>query len=268
MATVHATTAEQFLTAVAVADNIIEIDNDIDFNGIASYPAMYCAEINGNGHSFYNVQATDRTSIFRFNQFCTITNLAFKNTLQTDFGSFIWGSHNGQVIVTKCTFSGYYGLLASGYVTFDKCGVNAQRFLGRLVEDSGGAHPELNDCYIHSDLYGSISDGMIVGWSGVPLQVDNCYFSGTVANTPNNANLFCITNTSKNNVFNVDVTANNAVSIRYVYGGSADAANISLCNSDKIGSNITVTYGNVTPLTDAQLKTPADVRATGFPLIG
>lgn len=268
MATVHVTTAQQFLTAVAVAGNIIEVDNDLDFNGIASYPAMYCAEINGNGHSFYNVQSTDRTDIFRYNQACTITNLAFKNTLQTDFGSFIWGSNSGRVVVTKCTFSGYYGLLASGNVTFDKCGINAQRFLGRVVEDSSNQLPSLNDCYIHADLYGSIPDGMVIGWSGVPLQIDNCYFSGLVANVPNNAKLFCIKNTSKNNVFNVDVTANNAVSIDYVYRGSADVANISLCNSDKIASNISVTYGNVTPLTDAQLKNPADVRATGFPLIG
>lgn len=268
MTTVHVTTAEQFLTAVAVADNVIEIDNDIDFNSIATYPAMYCAEINGNGHSFYNVQSTNRTNIFRYNQACTITNLAFKNTLQTDFGSFIWGSNNGRVVVSKCTFSGYYGLLASGNVTFDKCGVNVQRFLGRVLEDSGNYRPSLNDCYIHADLYGSIPDGMVIGWSGVPLQIDNCYFSGLVANVPNNAKLFCITNTSKNNVFNVDVTAGDAVSIDYVNGGSADVANISLCNSDKIASNISVTYGNVTHLTDAQLKNPADVRATGFPLIG
>lgn len=268
MATVHVTTAEQFLTAVAVADNIIEIDNDIDFNGIASYPAMYCAEINGNGHSFYNMQCNNRTDILRFNRPCTMSNLAFKNTLHTDFGSFIWGANQGHVNVSKCTFSGYYGLLASGNVTFDKCGVNAQRFLGRLVEDSGGKAPELIDCYIHADLYGSISDGMIVGWSGVPLQIDNCYFSGLVASVPNNAILFSITDTSKNNVFNIDVTANDAVSISYVHRGSAGVANISLCNSDKIGSNISVTYGNVTPLTDAQLKNPADVRATGFPLIG
>lgn len=268
MATVHVTTAEQFLTAVAVADNIIEIDNDLDFNAVTTYPAMYCAEINGNGHSFYNMQCNNRKTILAFNNACNITNLAFKNTLQTDFGSFIWGSNKGRVVVSKCTFSGYYGLLASGNVTFDKCGVNAQRFLGRVVEDSGDHKPSLNECYIHADLYGSISDGMVIGWSGVPLQIDNCYFSGLVASVPNNAILFSITGTSKNNVFNIDVTAGDVVSIRYVHRGSADVANISLCNSDKIGSNISVTYGNVTPLTDAQLKNPADVRATGFPLIG
>lgn len=268
MGTVHVTTAEQFLTAVTVVDNIIEIDNDLDFNAVTTYPTINCAEINGNGHSFYNMQCNNRNTILGFNAACKMSNIAFKNTLHTDFGAFIRGSGNGRVNVTKCTFSGRYGLLGTGNVTFDKCGVNALRFLGRVVEDSGNRYPSLNDCYIHADLYGSISDGMVIGWSGVPLQIDNCYFSGLVANVPNNANLFCISDTSKNNVFNVDVTANDAVSIRYVYRGSADVANISLCNSDKIARNLSVTYGNVTPLTDAQLKTPADVIATGFPLIG
>lgn len=267
MATVHVTTAEQFITALAVTSNIVEIDNDIDFNGIDTHPTIYCAVINGNGHSFYNIQSTNTTNILRFNRECTVTNLAFKNTLQTLDAAFA-SSRDYRVTFSKCTFSGYYGRLASGYVTFDKCGVNIQRCIGRLVGDTNGYVPELINCYIHCDLYSNTTNGAIVGTSTYRGTVINSYFSGNVANLSNGAILFNLSSSAKNNVFNVTVTSNTNISISYVYGGNSDSANISLCNSDKIGSNISVTYGYVTPLTDTQLKTPADVRATGFPLIG
>lgn len=268
MATVHVTTAQQLKTAVAVAGNIVEIDNDIDFNAIDAHITIYCSEINGNGHSIYNMQSTDTNNILIFNKSCKVTNIDFKNTLQTANASFIWASSDARTIVTKCTFSGYYGRLGSGRVTFDKCGINVQRCLGRLVEDSNEYVPELINCYIHCDLYSNTSNGAIIGTSRYNGTVVNSYFSGNVANLANNATIFNISSGSKNNVFNVTVSATKSISIRYVYGGTPDTDKISLCNSSKIGSNISVTYGYVTPLTDTQLKTPADVRATGFPLIG
>ena len=268
MATVHVTTAQQFLTAVAVEGNIIEIDNDLDFNGIDAHATIYCTEINGNGHSIYNIQSTDTTHILRFNRACRVTNIDFKNTLQTAKASFIWAGSRAGTTVTKCTFSGYYGGLGIGRVTFDKCGVNIQRCIGRLVEDSNEYVPDLLDCYIHCDLYSNTINGAIVGTTRYTSHVNNCYFSGNVANLSNNAIVFCLTSNSKNNVFNVDITSDSNIAINYVNGGSGDSANVSICNSDKISSNITVTYGYVTPMTDTQLKTPADVRATGFPLIG
>ena len=268
MATVHVTTAQQFLTAVAVEGNIVEIDNDIDFNAIDAHVAIYCRDINGNGHSIYNIQSTDTTNILRFNKPCSVTNINFKNTLQTANASFIWASSRAGTFVTKCTFSGYYGRLGSGRVTFDKCGINIQRCLGRLVEDSNDYVPELINCYIHCDLYSNTSNGAIVGTAINSGNVVNSYFSGNVANLPNNATIFNLSSGSANNVFNLTLSATNSISIRYVYGGTSDTDKISLRNSSKIGSNISVTYGNVTHLTDAQLKNPADVRATGFPLIG
>lgn len=267
MATVHVTTAQQFLTAVTVADNIIEIDNDLDFNGIDAHVSIYCAEINGNGHSIYNIQSTNTTNIMIFNRACTVTNIDFKNTLQTANAAFV-SSRNYLITFSKCTFSGYYGRLGSGWITFDKCGVNIQRCIGRLVEDSNEYVPELLNCYIHCDLYSNTLSGAIVGTSRYTGNVVNSYFSGNVANLANNAIVFNLSSNSRNNVFNIDITSDSNIAIRYVYGGSYDTANVSLCNSDKISSNINVTYGYVTPLTDAQLKTPADVRATGFPLIG
>lgn len=268
MATVHVTTAEQFLTAVAVEGNIVEIDSDIDFNAIDAHTTIQCSEINGNGHSIYNIQSTDTNDILNFNSSCTVTNIDFKNTLQTANASFIWGSKNANTIVTKCTFSGYYGRLGSGRVTFNKCGINIQRCLGRLVQDSQSYVPELIDCYIHCDLYSKTTNGAIVGTAVNRGTVVNSYFSGNVANLADGAIIFNLSSSSKNNVFNVTISTTNSVSITYVYGGNSAAENISLCNSSKIGSNISVTYGYVTPLTDTQLKTPADVRATGFPLIG
>lgn len=268
MATVHVTTAQQFLTAVSVEGNIVEIDNDIDFNAIDAHITIYCSEINGNGHSIYNIQSTDTTNILRFNRSCNVTNIDFKNTLQTANASFIWAGSSARTIVTKCTFSGYYGRLGSGRVTFDKCGINIQRCLGRLVEDSSDYVPELINCYIHCDLYSNTGNGAIVGTAAYRGSVVNSYFSGNVANLANGATIFNLSSGSKNNVFNVTVSATNSISVKYVYGGTSDTDKISLCNSSKIGSNISVTYGNVTPLTDTQLKTPADVIATGFPLIG
>lgn len=268
MATVHVTTAQQFLTAVAVEGNIVEIDNDIDFNAIDAHIVIYCSEINGNGHSIYNIQSTNSTYILRFNRSCNVTNIDFKNTLQTANASFIWADSRAGTIVTKCTFSGYYGTLGSGRVRFDKCGINIQRCLGRLVEVSNEYVPELINCYIHCDLYSNTVNGAIVGTSRYTGTVVNSYFSGNVANLANNSTIFNLSGGSKNNVFNVTISATNSISIIYVYGGNGDAEHISLCNSSKIGSNISVTYGYVTPLTDTQLKTPADVIATGFPLIG
>ena len=267
MATVHVTTAQQFLTAVAVGGNIVEIDSDIDFNGIDAHVSIYCTEINGNGHSIYNIQSTNTTNIMIFNRACTVTNIDFKNTLQTANAAFV-SSRDSLITFSKCTFSGYYGRLASGRVTFDKCGVNIQRCIGRLVEDSNEYVPQLINCYIHCDLYSNTSNGAIVGTAIRNGTVVNSYFSGNVANLANGATIFNLSSSSKNNVFNIDITSDSNIAISYVYGGSSDIANVSICNSDKISSNITVTYGYVTPMTDAQLKTPADVRATGFPLIG
>lgn len=259
MATVHVTTADQFLTAVAVEDDTIIIDNDLDFNGITVVATVFCAEIDGGGHSLYNIQSTTTDTPIFFNRACNMHNVAFVNVLQTQTAGFLNSVSYG-ITVERCTFTGYFGRIGGGNITFSKCGINASRLLGNVVAANATYVPRLYDCYIHADRY----SGTIAGSAANRVVMQNCYFSGLVANPRNGAVMFNTSN-MQNCVFNVDITASESCTITMV--DSVGAIGVSLCNSDKIGSNITCTYG-VTPLTDTQLKTPADVRATGFPLIG
>lgn len=259
MATVHVTTADQFLTAVTVEGDTIIIDNDLDFNGITVNATIYCNEIDGGGHNLYNIQSTTTDSPIFFVRACNMHNVAFVNVLQTQTAGFLNCLGDGAT-VDRCTFSGYFGRVAGGNITLSKCGINASRFLGNVVAANSTYVPKLYDCYIHADRY----SGTIAGSAANRVEMQNCYFSGLVANPNNNAVMFNTRN-MQNCVFNVDITASESRTITLV--DAVNAIGVSLCNSDKISSNITCTYG-VTPLTDAQLKTPADVRATGFPLIG
>lgn len=259
MATVHVTTAEQFLTAVAVEGDTIIIDNDLDFNGLTVRATVSCTEIDGGGHSLYNIQSTTTDTPLFFNRACTMHNVAFVNVLQTQVSGFL-NCLSPEVTVDRCTFTGYFGRIAGGNITLTKCGINVSRLLGNVVAANGSYVPKLYDCYIHADRY----SGAIAGSGANRVEMQNCYFSGLVANPNNNAVMFNTRN-MQNCVFNVDITASESRTITLV--NAVDAIGVSLCNSDKISSNITCTYG-VTPLTDTQLKTPADVSATGFPLIG
>lgn len=259
MATVHVTTAQQFLSAVANEGDTIIIDNDLDFNGLTARAAVYCTEIDGGGHSLYNIQSTTTDTPIFFNRACNMHNVAFVNVLQTQTTGFLNCLRYG-VTVDRCTFTGYFGRIGGGNITFTKCGINVSRLLGNVVAANASYVPELYDCYIHADRY----SGTIAGSAANPVIMQNCYFSGLVSNPNNNAVMFNTSN-MQNCVFNVDITASENRTITLV--NAVDAIDVSLCNSDKISSNINCTYG-VTPLTDAQLKTPADVRATGFPLIG
>lgn len=259
MATVHVTTAEQFITAVAVEGDTIIIDNDLDFNGITVNVATKCAEIDGGGHSLYNIQSTTTNTPIFFERVCYMHNVAFVNVLQTQTAGFLNALTEGGT-VERCTFTGYFGRIGGGNITFSKCGINASRLLGNVVAANSTYVPKLYDCYIHADRY----SGTIAGSGANRVEMQNCYFSGLVSNPNNNAVMFNTRN-MQNCVFNVDITASESRTITLV--DAVAAIGVSLCNSSKISSNITCTYG-VTPLTDAQLKTPADVRATGFPLIG
>lgn len=259
MATVHVTTADQFITAVAVEGDTIIIDNDLDFNGLTVRVTVSCTEIDGAGHNLYNIQSTTTDPPIFFIRDCNMHNVAFVNVLQTQTAGFL-NCLGVNVTVERCTFTGYFGRVAGGNITLSKCGINVSRLLGNVVAANGSYVPKLYDCYIHADRY----SGTIAGSGVNRVEMQNCYFSGLVSNPNNNAVMFNTRN-MQNCVFNVDITASESRTITLV--NAVDAIGVSLCNSDKISSNITCTYG-VTPLTDTQLKTPADVRATGFPLIG
>lgn len=257
MAVVHVTNFTDFLTAVTVAGDIVVLDNDIDGNAqeITSTVAIACAEIDGAGHTIYNVQCTRDIYPFRFDAACTVHNCNWQNVLQT-LGTALYENTNKSRLITisNCAYQGLFTGVCRGNFNFIECAFVLQRCTNYAFSYyASGVTLLLEHCYFKCDNISS---------SGVykSTRARGCYFEGTLNNPSNNALIF--DGYGDNSVYNIYVKSANPVTV--YYGSAEDTPCI--YNADRVDSTVTVTRPFIA-LTDEQMHSAAEIAAVGFDII-
>lgn len=259
MAVVHVSTFTDFLTAIAVSGDIVILDTDLDANAqeITDTVIINCAEIDGAGHTIYNVQCTRDIYVFRFSNVCNLHHCNIQNVLQTAGAALFACSRSDDIVITisNCILQGIFTGICRGQFYFLQCAFILQR-TGALAFSyyyDSRTNLKLDKCYFKCD---NINQNGIcrVG------RIIDCYFEGTINNPVANAYIFDVSGT--NSVLNIFIKASNAVTV--FYGGSM----VSPCiyNADRVDSTITLRY-EYTPLTDAQMHSASEIAATGFDII-
>lgn len=257
MAVVHVSTFTDFLTAIAVSGDIVILDTDLDANAneITATVTVNCAEIDGAGHTIYNVQCGRDIGVFRFNAVCNLHNCNFLNVLQTAGAGFLQNTNNSNLItVNNCIFQGIFTIVSQGNFYLLRCGFVLQRTAYfAFTYYYSGVTPVLELCYFKCDNINA--NGVYHGCRAV-----SCYFEGTLNNPNNNALIF--DGTGDNSVYNIYVKSANPVSVYY---GSTQSTPC-IYNADRVDSTVTVNRPFI-PLTDAQMHSAAEIAATGFSII-
>lgn len=257
MAVVHVTTFTDFLTAVSVADDIVILDNDLDGNSqeITNTVAIACAEIDGAGHTIYNVQCTRDIYPFRFDAECNVHNCNWQNVLQTAGAALYQNTDRNRLITfSNCVYQGLFTGICRGNFSFIQCAFILQRNTGYAFSYYySGVTLYLEHCYFKSDNISS--DGVYRS-----TRARGCYFEGTLNNPNSNALIF--DGYGDNSVYNIYVKSANAVSV--FYGSEQDTPCI--YNADRVDDTITVNRPFI-PLTDEQMHSAAEIAAVGFDII-
>lgn len=287
MATIRVSDFTSFINAVTTADADVIIDNDLDANGwTARRTDWSCKSVNGGGHAIRNIQATfsDGYSPFRLTRGdgCTISNVKFLNlvlTPGTPWGlSFIYGASNSNHI-KNCEFQGLMQcqrLIDGGFYEITQCTFSQKAgSYGRLLEirpDLDTPNDVISECYFDLNATtGEYFTSSIITFSTSlnTAKVSNCYFKGYLK-VPTNDTI-TINGVIHNCVINVDFTADSNVNTFKIGNTSINLNGVSLYNTTKIASNLTVaSQDDLVGLSDPELKYPGGLTAippTGFPLI-
>lgn len=257
MAVVHVSTFTDFLTAIAVSGDIVILDTDIDANAqeITNTVAIACAEIDGAGHTIYNVQCTRDIYPFRFDAVCTVHNCNWQNVLLTAGAALYQNSVSNRLItINNCAYQGIFTGICRGNFNFIKCAFNLQRCANHAFSYYySGVTLLLEHCYFKCDNISS---------AGVyrSTRARGCYFEGTLNNPNSNALIF--DGYGDNSVYNIYVKSANSVTV--YYGSSQDTPCI--YNADRVDSTVTVSRPFIA-LTDAQMHSASEIAATGFSII-
>lgn len=270
MAVVHVSTWTDFKTAITGAGNTVILDSDIDANGniISDRIGVKAVEIDGQGHTIYNYTSTHNGSDFWLdfyynNQYitCNIKNLNFYNVVVGGFNTneAFFKTYHGRFILTNCRIQGV---------------INKE-----LIQDS--SMYKCSCTFTNLLRIGGISDSNIIeecwfdlGKNIIPNGVDNyykgqvkyCYFKGglNTKGLSNNTQIF--RGSCKNSIFNIEIS-DTSEDIKTIRLNDRVDTEINLYNTDKIAlpSNVIFeTQSNFTGLSDASLKSPESVSATGF----
>lgn len=257
MAVVHVSTFTDFLTAIAVSGDIVILDTDIDANAqeITNTVAIACAEIDGAGHTIYNVQCTRDIYPFRFDAVCTVHNCNWQNVLLTAGAALYQNSVSNRLItINNCAYQGIFTGICRGNFNFIKCAFNLQRCANHAFSYYySGVTLLLEHCYFKCDNISS---------AGVyrSTRARGCYFEGTLNNPNSNALIF--DGYGDNSVYNIYVKSANSVTV--YYGNAQDTPCI--YNADRVDSTVTVSRPFIA-LTDAQMHSASEIAATGFSII-
>lgn len=268
MSIIHISTLSELITALTSGDNDIYIDNDIDCNDSPFTSSTLCQGCNvyGQGHTLYNLQTFSNISIFTTvsGKICHWYDTNFDNVYAGSTSIVFSSNHsNGshEMILENCTIQGRWNSLI-GRATLKKCAVTGY---GRLSAQVSYGHLYAEYCYF--DITYTFSMGTYLSYYGT--NIENCYFTGTIdmENATNGTNIISWNNfTPVNCVFNMEIKANAAHSYKW---GNALNSTLSLYNSSKIDSNITLSQTSSTfiGLSDTDLKDVSAVAATGFPIV-
>lgn len=272
MAIVHVTTAQEFLEALAVTDNEIYIDSDIDFNGVDLTAATYVRNVtvHGQGHNISNMQYSYNGP--RFSQASgdsTWDEVNFINCLcQNTYDAAFFDGRSGRLTFDKCKFQGKFFNFAYRQTTFTRCAFAFEPGLAWLSW-SNGVTANFTQCYI--DFKEQRSGRTWISNSTNVSIVHNCYFKGKI--TGQNAPMFSVgANTFINNVINIEFV--NGGTFLLHYGGNP--VTTSIYNATKAAGATITPLDNIVGLADSDMRvtSAADVErvsqaiaATGFPIV-
>lgn len=271
MAVVHVTNWADFKSAIGVSGDTVIVDNDIDANGsyVTSAISIYCADIQGGGHTIYNIYANTNIFVGNTNSRHVVQDLNFANidtSLASSGGAIFRGTGSAQYIdVYRCSIQGNLKIVASGYTTFTSCAIvlGGGSVHTQFANMSAGG-PHFTNCYIDIGDYYQQSNTVFTTYT----YFKNCYVTGSWRLTQNS--YFFGNSTpalSPNNVINIKFTADNPYTLRiFNQSGGTD---VSIYNIDRTSSNITITGGQncLFGLSDEHMRDPAAIAATGFPII-
>lgn len=251
MADIHVSTILDFKTALETADAKVILDADLDFNATTisgTFANVRATEIDGQGHTLYNIQSASSSTVFVAYVTSLITwhNVNFYNFLLLGTGYLITGynSYNHNVLISECKFQGkannlFRFLNNSGNV---EDGNGCVRSAFNINSDCNFQAPNYSLCYfILAESSNSWrTDDLLLGY--------DCYLSGH-ARIPATT---ILSSSSRRNVINIYNDADTTPTLQGSY---------ILYNSDR------ATFSGGIPLTDAQLKDRDAVAATGFPIL-
>lgn len=271
MAVVHVSNWTDFKTAITGDGNTVILDSDLDANGdiITDRIYVHALEIDGQGHTIYNYTSTHNGSDFFLEFFydnryitCNIKNLNFYNIViggsNTSEGMFY--AYRGAFILTNCRLQGNINkaLILNSEMHQCSCTFNKLRLIGGISDSN-----VIEECWF------DIGNNVIPNNSGAYYQgrILYSYFIGSLdtKGLSNNSSIFfrC---SCKSSIFNIELS-DTSEDIKTIRLNDRVDSEINLYNTDKISFPANVTFetqSNFTGLSDASLKSPEAVNATGF----
>lgn len=251
MADIHVSTIPDFKTALQTAGAKVILDSDLDFNSTTisgTFASVRATEIDGQGHTIYNIQSASSSSVFSAGVTSLITwhNINFYNFLLLGSGYLISGYnvYNRNVLISECKFQGkannLFQLLNNSPSVED--GNGCVRSALNINSDCNFQIPNYSLCYF---ILAASSNS----WRNESyLLIYDCYLSGH-ANLPAAT---ILSSSSQRNVINIYNDADTTPTLQGSY---------ILYNSDR------ATFTGGIPLTDSELKDRDAVAATGFPIL-
>jgi len=251
MADIHVSDIQSFKTALETADAKVILDNDLDFNSTtisSNFASVRATEIDGQGHTIYNIQSASSSSVFVAYVTSLITwhNINFYNFLLLGSGYLITGynDYNRNVLISECKFQGKAKNLFKQLNSESSVegGNGCVRSALNINSDCHFQAPNYSLCYF---IFAESSNT----WNASDiLLIYDCYLSGH-ARIPATT---ILSSSSQRNVINIYNDADTTPTLQGSY---------ILYNSDR------ATFSGGIPLTDAQLKDRDAVAATGFPIL-
>lgn len=269
MAVVHVSTWNDFKTAITGEANTVILDSDIDASGdiISNRINVRALEIDGQGHTIYNYTSTHNGSDFYLEFYynnnyinCNIKNLNFYNIVVggENRSEAFFRAYRGKFILTNCRLQGIINkeLIQDCQMVKCSCTFTKLKYLGGISDGNS-----IEECWF--DLGNNVTTANELYFRG---SISYCYFKGSfdTKSLSNNQSIFrglCISS-----IFNVELT-DSSENIKTIKLNYSDASNICLYNTDKLSFPANVTFSvqnNYTGLSDASLKNPVAVNATGF----
>lgn len=290
MAIVHVTTAQEFIDAIAVGDNEVYVDNDIDFNGIVRTREipLIAASIHGQNHAITNINYTWPQNCFMGPQGRTVTieDLNFTNVYtdndKVEF-QFFDGNSGGKLVFNRCKFQGLFYQFTYRSCEFYQCAFAFEDGLDKIALPSG-SKAIFQQCYfdLKEQTTGTNNYFEYASSTATILQVLDCYFKGTIKNFGDNAGDNSRVNgadplmqvgTLSHCVFNLDITDSRPIKFNY---WDNSTSGVCIYNETKVSAPSVTATTDITglPNSDMQVTSAADVErvsqaiaATGFPIV-
>lgn len=251
MADIHVSTIPDFKTALEAQGATVILDNDLDFNATtisSNFASVRAAEIDGQGHTIYNIQSASSSSVFTSGVTSLITwhNVNFYNVLLLGNGYLIAGynTYNSNVIVSECKVQGKLNRLFTNLnrTLAIENGMGCIKSAFNINSDCRFNEPRFSLCYF------ILNESPTEYNTYQSLIAKDCYFTGH-ARYPAATILSSESERCVINVYN-DAATTPRLQGSYI-----------LYNSDR------ATFNGGMPLTDSELKNRDAVAATGFPIL-